>query len=308
MKKVFLLLALIASSYGHSASFNCNKARSQNEHLICADSELSQLDDELGVVYAAAKLNATNKKAFQDRTVSEWRRRERECHGEKHCLLNWYSDRLGELTPLAYTNVVQEGIYIGANGKKLSLTSYQHEGTVQYQIVGIYPSTRDAIILAGSETKRLQINQSTTFVVPDEPYNTENPTNYCQFRVTATNGKLMLRNNRDCSGNELLFSGQYAYSAKFSSIPAKYQGAWGEDCSEPSFIKKDSFSGDGWHQYEILSYEGHSNGAITLYGYGIDEGFVIAHHILFSPRKNGNMDIKIQYDKPYVLLNQKKCW
>lgn len=98
MKKVFLLLALIASGYGHSASFNCNKARSQNEHLICADSELSQLDDELGVVYAAAKLNATNKKAFQDRTVSEWRRRERECHGEKHCLLNWYSDRLGELS------------------------------------------------------------------------------------------------------------------------------------------------------------------------------------------------------------------
>ncbi|MDR2081796.1 MAG: hypothetical protein LBP54_07940 [Campylobacteraceae bacterium] len=50
MKKLLLLLTL-STTLLLSASFDCNKAKTDIEKLICSDEELSKLDDELGKAY-----------------------------------------------------------------------------------------------------------------------------------------------------------------------------------------------------------------------------------------------------------------
>jgi hypothetical protein len=77
-------------------SFDCDKAKSAPEKLICGDAELAQLDRELGTIYARAKSIASDPEAFQRVSDREWRRRETEC-GDRDCLLRWYAQRKHQL-------------------------------------------------------------------------------------------------------------------------------------------------------------------------------------------------------------------
>jgi uncharacterized protein len=78
-------------------SFDCARARSVPEKLICADAELARLDRELGRLYARAKDAAADGAAFGRQNSQEWRRREATCR-DRECLLRWYADRHGQLT------------------------------------------------------------------------------------------------------------------------------------------------------------------------------------------------------------------
>ena len=77
-------------------SFDCARARSPAEKLICADAELSQLDRELGRVYARAKNSTSDSAAFRRQNDQEWRRREANCR-DRACLLEWYAQRRNQL-------------------------------------------------------------------------------------------------------------------------------------------------------------------------------------------------------------------
>ncbi|CAN7472609.1 OB-fold protein [Paraburkholderia hospita] len=71
------------------ASFDCKKAHSTSEMLICGDADLAQLDRDLAQLYAQAKAAASNEKAFAKVTTQNWNWRERNCR-DKACLVNWY--------------------------------------------------------------------------------------------------------------------------------------------------------------------------------------------------------------------------
>jgi uncharacterized protein len=45
------LLLLLTLAFAQAASFDCTKARGQDERAICADRSLSKMDDELAVQY-----------------------------------------------------------------------------------------------------------------------------------------------------------------------------------------------------------------------------------------------------------------
>ncbi len=77
-------------------SFDCAKARSTPEKMICADPELAQLDRELGRLHARAKSSAVDSAAFKRQNDSEWRRREATCR-DRECLTRWYADRRAQL-------------------------------------------------------------------------------------------------------------------------------------------------------------------------------------------------------------------
>ncbi|MDR2080500.1 MAG: lysozyme inhibitor LprI family protein [Campylobacteraceae bacterium] len=66
MKKLFLLLTLTATLL-FSASFDCKKATTDIEKLICSDEELSKLDDELGKAYKELldKVNKNDKEIIR---------------------------------------------------------------------------------------------------------------------------------------------------------------------------------------------------------------------------------------------------
>ena len=56
MKKLLLFLILTQAGFAYTASFDCNKATSISEKLICSDQQLSQLDSERGKLYAQVKV------------------------------------------------------------------------------------------------------------------------------------------------------------------------------------------------------------------------------------------------------------
>lgn len=77
-------------------SFDCGKARSVPEKLICSDAELAQLDRELGRVYARARQAAPDRAAFRRQQNQEWAWRESNCR-DRDCLLRWYAQRRDQL-------------------------------------------------------------------------------------------------------------------------------------------------------------------------------------------------------------------
>ena len=80
----------VIATHGQSPtpSFDCRKASSTSEKLICSDTELSQLDSELAVLYKAAKAAAPNGEEFRKESAAEWKIREQTC-GDRACLIQW---------------------------------------------------------------------------------------------------------------------------------------------------------------------------------------------------------------------------
>ncbi|SAK82120.1 lipoprotein [Caballeronia hypogeia] len=81
-------------------SFDCAKAHSDAEHLICGDAELAADDIELARIYTQAKAAVTDQVAFRDRTRAQWNYREKTCH-DRECLARWYADQKIALTEIA---------------------------------------------------------------------------------------------------------------------------------------------------------------------------------------------------------------
>lgn len=91
----------------YKASFDCSKARSDAEQLICGDAELAAADVELATVYAQAKAAVSDQAAFRDRTRAQWNYREQKCH-DRVCLQRWYVDQKIALGQIAKTGRLDE--------------------------------------------------------------------------------------------------------------------------------------------------------------------------------------------------------
>ena len=77
-------------------SFDCRRARSVPEKMICSDAELARLDRELGRVFARARNATSDRAAFRRQQDHEWLRREATCR-DRDCLLRWYEARREQL-------------------------------------------------------------------------------------------------------------------------------------------------------------------------------------------------------------------
>ena len=77
-------------------SFNCARAGSVPEKLICSDPELAKLDRELSLIYLRAKNATSDRAAFRRNQDREWLRRESTCV-DRICLLSWYVERREQL-------------------------------------------------------------------------------------------------------------------------------------------------------------------------------------------------------------------
>ncbi|WP_206002620.1 lysozyme inhibitor LprI family protein [Paraburkholderia antibiotica] len=92
----------LAQKVFYPTSFDCSKARSTAEHLICTDPELASDDRELATIFLQAKAAVTDQAAFKERTRREWNYRERSCH-DRECLVRWYADQKTALSQMATT-------------------------------------------------------------------------------------------------------------------------------------------------------------------------------------------------------------
>lgn len=85
----------LASINVSAASFDCAKARSKSERLICGDPHLSALDDTLAALAAAGKKRAASPRAYQRALDEEWLVRQK-CE-DIACVEGWYARRIQAL-------------------------------------------------------------------------------------------------------------------------------------------------------------------------------------------------------------------
>ncbi len=100
MRLALALLFPPLFTFGASAaSFDCARAQSRVEKAICADAELSRLDDHLGRFYFAARERLAENASCAAADQREWIRRRNAC-ADNACLRKAYLARLAELVAL----------------------------------------------------------------------------------------------------------------------------------------------------------------------------------------------------------------
>jgi uncharacterized protein YecT (DUF1311 family) len=94
-----LLLSLGFASVGQAASFDCNKATTETEIAICADPELSALDELMGQAYRLAKTSADWMTPQELRNSQKaWLQQRNRCSENFDCLRSSYVQRLEEVS------------------------------------------------------------------------------------------------------------------------------------------------------------------------------------------------------------------
>ena len=97
LKQYLLFIGLlIFPFYLYAASFDCSKATSWVEKAICADPQLSDLDEHLMVSYKKALSNTTNEASLKS-AQRDWIKSVRNVCQKEDCLKEAYTSRLTEL-------------------------------------------------------------------------------------------------------------------------------------------------------------------------------------------------------------------
>ncbi len=90
---------LMLSFTSYAASFDCAKAASKVEKLICGDAEISKLDEELNLVYKTALQDAKQAEAIRQ-AQKQWIRERNGCE-DAACVKRAYEERLHGLTSVS---------------------------------------------------------------------------------------------------------------------------------------------------------------------------------------------------------------
>lgn len=131
MKKSLLCILLAATST-QAASFDCAKASSKAEKLICSTPSLSQADDQLYNDYLKAQKTTGNSAEFKNLTKQNWKQREK-CTTAA-CLADWYTSSSQEYKKLSSTNNVclNAGDAVSLDGLLIRMT---YAGAPNYESI-----------------------------------------------------------------------------------------------------------------------------------------------------------------------------
>ncbi|MGV8933457.1 MAG: lysozyme inhibitor LprI family protein [Gallionellaceae bacterium] len=122
MNKLALIVFgwVVLGMNAQGASFECGKAQTKVEHLICDNAELSKLDDELAVSYKAALHDKTQADAIK-KAQKQWMKDARNVCADVGCLKTAYQARIHELTgALAQAGIAQKVAQQKISGVELS--------------------------------------------------------------------------------------------------------------------------------------------------------------------------------------------
>jgi uncharacterized protein len=122
MNKLIFTLLLVSFQSALGASFNCGKARSQMEKLICSDEKLSKADEELNFAYKHV-VNVSTIKPIIAQWQREWlKSNEVKSCEDARCLMDAFTSRIETLKSVAQpsdNSAMWNGKYVRFfNGKK----------------------------------------------------------------------------------------------------------------------------------------------------------------------------------------------
>ena len=89
----------------YETSFDCTKAKSVPESLICHDPILARRDLDLANLFKRARSAAQDKSAFRDQARYQWNVRERTCT-DVACLMSWFEEQEAILNDIVTTGEV----------------------------------------------------------------------------------------------------------------------------------------------------------------------------------------------------------
>lgn len=97
---VFAMLLLGLCHSAAAQSFDCKKAQTRVEKMVCADPSLTELDEHLGRYYAAARMELESAASCLQSDQAQWLKSTRDVCQNEACLKAAYLNRLGELDAL----------------------------------------------------------------------------------------------------------------------------------------------------------------------------------------------------------------
>ena len=89
-----------AANVATAQSFDCAKAQTRIEKMVCADRAIADLDEYLGRYYAAARTELRGAAACLQSDQAQWLKATRDACADGACLRSAYLNRLAELDPL----------------------------------------------------------------------------------------------------------------------------------------------------------------------------------------------------------------
>lgn len=158
------LPSFLAVALAHAASFDCAKASTMMEKMICADAELSKLDEDLGEAYRKA-LQQNDVKQGAIESQRNWLKLERNVCADVPCLKQAYQKRIKELgsvcdavveaansnnwSPIDFTPPKDGLVDINGDGKKEQVVIL-YQGSMHEQVIKVYSEDGKLIEFAHS--------------------------------------------------------------------------------------------------------------------------------------------------------------
>lgn len=167
MKTLFIFFCVISLSVNAAPSFDCNKARSNTEILICSDSDLGDADIKLSSAYRKALQDSTNPDELKAKQI-DWLRNQRNRCEDKVCLLDSIEKRISELE---FSAVKPRMDSVNESQPPASLSRETGEKFVQQVETSTVTEERVAPVLV--ESKITEANQISDINKHNPPNSTE---------------------------------------------------------------------------------------------------------------------------------------
>lgn len=106
---IFALLLSCVVTSANSASFDCRHAQGKVESMICADSDISKLDEQLNFAYTHILMMSRDDKT-EKAMQRAWLRARNTC-ADLTCLQRMYTSRIAELQARSASNSPLVGIW-----------------------------------------------------------------------------------------------------------------------------------------------------------------------------------------------------
>ncbi|WP_429063485.1 lysozyme inhibitor LprI family protein [Aeromonas bestiarum] len=141
IKTLFIATSFVISPYlSHAASFDCQKAKTSNEKLICLTPELSQLDEQLAKQYFLSIKKSEDDDVIKISQRAWLKQIKKEC-STADCLIKNYSIRLDTLRNWEKTSQLIQACLVSIFSCTQSQSSAvrQRMGIIQSKQKIVYP-------------------------------------------------------------------------------------------------------------------------------------------------------------------------
>lgn len=152
---LFVALSITPSFFLQAASFDCTKAASPTEKMICQDPILNTLDEILGEQYKELRTQLTQpqQQALKQEQLNWWEQRDGQCSlGISKCIPS-YGQRIGELHhQLALESLKKELIQVTSMEQLINSSNYHEFLAARYTLFDHIFETEDYVRKMGSTT------------------------------------------------------------------------------------------------------------------------------------------------------------